>query len=134
MDRLSADRRSWNMGRIRSRDTGIEMAVRRHLHGLGYRYRLTSSLPGKPDLVFPRQRIAVFVHGCFFHRHGCHNSSNPKSNRTFWEKKFARTVERDAEVEAELREQGWTVVVLWGCEVERDVATATKGLKRLLGS
>jgi len=120
------------MARIRGHDTGPEMAVRRHLHHLGYRYRLRYPLTGKPDLAFPRQRIAVFVHGCYWHRHGCGNTSTPKTRTDFWTAKFDRTVERDREVRAVLERRGWRVILLWECEIEADVSQATRELRSLL--
>lgn len=121
------------MSRIRGKDTGPELAVRRYLHGQRYRYRLNSKLPGKPDLVFGgRTRIAVFCHGCWFHRHGCANTVMPKTNTDFWRRKFDRTIERDREVEVLLISQGWLVVVIWECDIKRDVAGATMDLRREL--
>lgn len=109
------------MGRIRGVDTGPEMAVRRAAHRLGYRFRLhRRSLPGRPDLVFPSRRAAIFVHGCFWHRHeGCRKASMPKTRVEFWQAKFARNVERDAEVQERLRAAGWRVLVVWECEIGR---------------
>lgn len=98
------------------------MAVRRAAHRLGYRFRLhRRSLPGRPDLVFPSRRAAIFVHGCFWHRHGgCRKASTPKTRVEFWEAKFARNVERDAEVQQRLRAAGWRVLVIWECEIGRN--------------
>jgi DNA mismatch endonuclease (patch repair protein) len=132
VDRLTREHRSWNMSRIRGRDTTPELAVRRYIHGLGYRYQLRSALPGKPDILFPRQRVAVFIHGCFWHRHGCGNTTTPRTNTDFWQTKFSRTIQRDAEVQSSLEGLGWTSVVLWECDIERDVAQATAGLRALL--
>lgn len=114
--------RSALMGRIRGVDTGPEMTVRRAAHRLGYRFRLhRRSLPGSPDLVFPSRRAAIFVHGCFWHRHeGCRKASTPKTRVEFWQAKFARNVERDAEVQERLRAAGWRVLVVWECEIVRN--------------
>jgi len=132
VDRLTQEQRSWNMSRIRSRDTSPELAVRRYIHGLGYRYRLGSTLPGKPDLVFPRQRVAVFIHGCYWHRHGCRNTTTPGTNTAFWLSKFDRTVQRDCEVQRTLQQLGWKTVLLWECDIERDISQATEELRKLI--
>lgn len=106
------------MSRIKGRDTKPELLLRKALHSLGFRYRLHGALPGKPDLVFPRYRTVVFVHGCFWHRHqGCKVASTPKSNTSFWLDKFARNTTRDAEVQAHLRDAGWRVLTVWECAV-----------------
>lgn len=131
VDTLSPGQRSERMSRIRGRDTAPELALRRALHGLGLRYRLHSAkLPGRPDIVFPSRRAAVFVHGCFWHRHGnCRIATSPKSNTPFWEAKFERNVERDLQNGERLRELGWTVIVAWECELSvpaKAKATAKK--------
>lgn len=106
------------MSRIRGRDTAPEVALRKALHALGLRFRLHAKLPGKPDIVLPRHRAVVFVHGCFWHRHGgCKVASTPKSNTDFWEEKFGRNVARDARVRRELEEAGWRVHIAWECEL-----------------
>lgn len=106
------------MKKVRQRDTKAEIAVRQAAHALGYRFRLhRRDLPGSPDLAFPRHKVAVLVHGCFWHRHpGCRYASTPKNNSEFWNDKFRRNVERDARKESELRELGWKVLVIWECE------------------
>ncbi|KAA2235585.1 very short patch repair endonuclease [Salinarimonas soli] len=106
------------MSRIRGRDTKPEMVVRSVAHALGRRFRLQRrDLPGTPDLVFPRSRAVIFVHGCFWHRHsGCRKASTPSTRREFWEEKFARNVVRDAANERKLRAMGWAVLVIWECE------------------
>ncbi len=107
------------MARIRSRDTGPELAVRRALHAAGLRYRLhVRGMPGTPDMVLPGQRAVVEVRGCFWHQHpGCRNARLPATRRDYWLPKLARTVERDRAVEGALQATGWTVLVAWGCEV-----------------
>ena len=129
-DFLTPRQRSERMSRIRSQDTRPEMALRRQLHALGLRYTLGNKrLPGKPDLVLPRHRAVVFVHGCFWHSHqGCNIATTPKSNTPFWTAKFDRNVARDVRVKAELEAQGWRVFTVWECEVQsgvraRDAAT-----------
>ena len=118
MDRLTKQHRSWNMSRIRGKDTKPEMRVRSLLHRMGFRFRLhRKDLPGKPDIVLPAYETVVFVHGCFWHRHpGCRFAYTPKSRVDFWQTKFRRNVERHQEVTAELEELGWRVVVIWECE------------------
>lgn len=121
MDILTSEKRSALMSRIGGRNTRPELVVRRAAHALGLRFRLhRRDLPGSPDLVFPRRRRALFVHGCFWHRHeGCRLSYTPRSNVEFWEAKFRRNVERDARVMEELRASGWQPDVIWECETRR---------------
>jgi DNA mismatch endonuclease (patch repair protein) len=109
------------MAAVHSEDTGPEMAVRRILHGLGYRYRLhVRALPGRPDMVFPARRKIVFVHGCFWHRHGdCQYATSPKTRKVFWQSKFADNVERDRRAKRELKRMGWTVLTVWQCELKK---------------
>ena len=113
----SAERRAL-MARVRQKDTEPEMIVRRLLYGLGYRYRLhRRNLPGTPDICFPGRKKAVFVHGCFWHRHpGCRRASTPKTRTSFWGEKFAQNVARDRRKLAELRRLGWETVVVWECQ------------------
>lgn len=134
MDGMDAAARSALMGRIRGVDTGPEMVVRRAAHRLGYRFRLhRRSLPGRPDLVFPSRRAAIFVHGCFWHRHeGCRKATMPKTRVEFWRAKFARNIERDAEVQQSLRAGGWRVLVIWECEIGRN-GDLDRTLREFLG-
>ncbi len=119
-DSLTPARRSANMAAIRSKDTSPELAVRRLVHALGYRYRLhRRDLPGKPDLVFGPRRKVIFVHGCFWHMHPkakCLDARAPKSNTGYWGPKLARNVARDAANTSRLRSLGWKVLIIWGCE------------------
>ncbi len=128
VDRLSRERRSENMSRIRSRDTRPELAVRRAAHALGLRFRLhRRDLPGRPDLVFPRYRLAVFIHGCFWHRHqGCPNCTSPKTRPDFWQAKFEANVARDRRVAEELGRLGWSATVIWECETEDTLKLASR--------
>ena len=123
MDRLSPADRSENMRRVKGKDTAPEHVVRKALHALGLRFRLhRSDLPGRPDIVLPGRRTAIFVHGCFWHRHvGCRRASMPAARREFWAAKFARTIERDAENITALEKLGWGVAVIWECDL-RDQA------------
>lgn len=108
------------MRRIRKTDTSPELAVRRLAHCLGYRFRLyRRDLPGTPDLVFPRLRKVIFVHGCFWHQHsGCRLARKPKSRLDYWLPKLARNVERDRVAERELQALGWSVLTIWECETK----------------
>ena len=118
-DRISSARRSWNMSRIKGKDTCPEIVVRSILHRLGYRFRLhRKDLPGKPDIVLPKHETVIFVNGCFWHRHtGCRQATTPKSNTAFWKKKFADTIKRDRKQQRLLKEAGWRVLVLWECQI-----------------
>lgn len=110
--------RSRMMSGIRGRDTKPELIVRSYLHKAGLRFRLGMKLPGKPDLVFPKYRAVVFVHGCFWHRHaGCKYAAVPKSNAAFWRKKFKENVSRDCRVQELLEQAGWRVIVVWECNL-----------------
>jgi len=119
-DSLTHERRSWNMSRIRGRDTGPEVAVRQTLHRLGYRFRLhRRDLPGRPDIALPKYRTVVFVQGCFWHRHsGCRYAYTPKTRTEFWGKKFQDTVVRDSNNRQLLQCAGWNVLYVWECEVK----------------
>jgi DNA mismatch endonuclease, patch repair protein len=121
MDRISPEARSRNMSRIRSADTKPEMTVRRLVHAMGFRYRLhVRDLPGRPDLVFQRLRKAIFVHGCFWHRHRCANGrSIPATRSEFWTAKFRSNVDRDRRTRRQLKAAGWQVLTVWECEVEK---------------
>lgn len=119
IDRISEEHRSWNMSRIRAKDTKPELEVRSLLHRLGFRFRLHRiDLPGTPDIVLSKYRAAVFVNGCFWHRHaGCKYAYTPKSNIDFWENKFSRTIERDKENISKLEASNWHVIIVWECEI-----------------
>lgn len=133
-DRISVEHRSWNMSRIRGKDTKPEIALRSLMHRAGFRYRLhDKKLPGKPDLVLPRHKTAIFVNGCYWHRHpGCPKATTPKTNTAFWTKKFAETVERDARKNSELTESGWRVVTVWECELEDDPVSIVEAVRKQL--
>lgn len=117
------------MAAIRGKDTAPEMQVRRLLHRLGYRFRLhRRDLPGSPDIVLPRHRTVVFVHGCYWHRHtGCRYATTPRTRTAFWTEKFRRNVERDAAQQQQLRAAGWRVLIIWECEL-RDLEALTRRL------
>lgn len=120
MDRMTPEQRHRCMSHIRGKDTGPEWVVRRMVHAMGFRYRLhVKGLPGKPDLVLPRHRKIVFVHGCFWHAHGCRPSRKiPATHMRFWKEKFARNVARDRQVLRQLWSSGWQVLVVWECETK----------------
>ena len=120
--------RSANMARIGARDTGPELAVRRLLHRLGYRYRLHNrQLPGTPDISFPGRRKAVFVHGCFWHRHdGCRRTTTPRTRTAFWKDKFDKNVVRDRTNMMDLSALGWETMVVWECETTDIEALASR--------
>lgn len=138
VDTISREHRSWNMGKIRSRDTKPERLVRSLLHHLGFRFRLhRNNLPGKPDIVLPKWKHVVFVHGCFWHRHAdCKFSYTPKSRVEFWTAKFAGNVKRDRTNMLKLEALGWTVSVVWECQlsnpgrVEMDLEKSIKGPRK----
>lgn len=119
MDRVSIAQRSENMRQIKSKDSIPELTVRRLVHQLGYRYRLHDhSLPGRPDLVFPQRRKIIFVHGCFWHVHQrCKLSHVPSSRQEYWQPKLQRNNARDRLHRRRLKQLGWTVFVVWECEV-----------------
>lgn len=121
------------MSRVRQKNTKPELVVRRIAHALGYRFRLhRRDLPGKPDIVFPRHRLVIFVHGCFWHRHDdCKLASTPKTRVDFWKKKFDNNVKRDVQVRENLERAGWRVETVWECET-RDTIRIEQQLRDLL--
>ncbi len=127
-DTVDREKRSEIMSRVGSRDTKPELVVRRIAHGLGFRFRLhRKDLPGRPDIVFPRYRSVIFVHGCFWHRHpSCKYASSPKTRVEYWEDKFRSNVARDARNETLLRDLGWRVLVIWECETKDREAVAER--------
>ena len=120
------------MSRIRSADTSLEMKVRRYLYAEGYRYRTGFRLRGRPDIVFPRRKIAVFVNGCFWHMHGCRLSSIPSTRRDFWEAKLTGNKIRDRNNVVMLEKEGWKVVTIWECKIEDSLEKAILPLLKLL--
>lgn len=122
MDVVDAATRSRMMSGIRGKNTAPEMLVRRFLHARGYRYRLhRTDLPGKPDLVLPRLKVCIFVHGCFWHRHpGCAYATTPKTRPEFWKEKFQKNVMRDLANINALEDSGWNVLTVWECHLKND--------------
>ena len=123
MDNLTPEKRSWNMSRIPNRDTKPELALRSALHRLGYRFRLSDkNLPGRPDIVLPKYKTAVFVHGCFWHRHkGCKYAYTPKSKVEFWQHKFEENIVRHERNISDILSNGWIPVVIWQCQIKHDL-------------
>lgn len=119
-DRITSGKRSWNMSRIRSRNTKPELRVRSLLHRMGYRFRLhRKNLPGSPDIVLKKYNLVIFVHGCFWHRHSrCKYAYTPKSRIEFWGAKFAQNMARDRRNREDLESAGWQVQYLWECETK----------------
>lgn len=119
-DVFSKEKRSFIMSRVSGKDTGPEMVVRRMLHMMGFRYRLhAKDLPGKPDVVLPRHRKVVFVHGCFWHGHrNCKRSKRPSSNEKFWNEKIEKNIKRDETAKRKLKKVGWDVLVVWECQTK----------------
>lgn len=121
-DRLSPEKRSWNMSQIKGKDTKPEIAVRRYLFGKGFRFRKNDKrYPGKPDIVLPKYHTVIFIHGCFWHHHaGCKQATIPKTKTGFWEKKFAQNADNDARNKRKLKEMGFRVITIWECEIEKN--------------
>ena len=120
------------MSRIRSKNTIPEIKVRKYLFNKGYRYRINYSLPGKPDIVFPKQKIAVFINGCFWHQHSCKNSVIPKTNVKFWKNKLELNKNRDKSIILELKNSNWKTIILWECEIENNFDNIINNLLNLL--
>jgi len=136
MDKLSSERRSENMRRIRGKDTAPELAIRKLCRDIGFPgYRIhRKDLPGKPDLAWVGRKLAIFVHGCFWHGHDCAEGiRKPQSNRDYWIPKIARNKQRDDENTAALNAAGWDVLVIWECEINRSTNLPVK-LQRFLSS
>lgn len=126
-DNHTKEQRSYNMSRIRAKDTKPEEIVRKYLFCRGLRYRKNDKrYPGHPDIVLPKYKTIVFVHGCFWHRHpGCRYATTPSTNTSFWNEKFRKNVERDRTEQSALKEMGWKVLIVWECELKKDKRTET---------
>ena len=112
--------RSWNMSRIHAKDTKPELAVRKYLFSKGFRYKKNySKLPGTPDIVLPKYRAVIFIHGCFLHKHNCSRFKWPQSHQEYWENKINSNVLRDLKIKNELESLGWHVIVVWECELKK---------------
>ena len=134
MDTITKEQRSSNMSKIRSKDTLPELLVRKTLWQMGYRYRLHyKKLPGKPDIVIVKHKIAVFVHGCFWHRHkNCIEASRPKTNQEYWEAKINKNIERDKKYKKEIEKLGWKVITVWECSIKHDIEKNIAVLRTLM--
>ena len=119
-DTITKEHRSWNMSRIKGKNTKPELIVRSMLHSLGYRFRLNrNDLPGRPDIVLPKYKTVIFVHGCFWHQHkNCKRSSIPKSNQKYWLPKLKKNVTRNKHSIEALKKAGWKVLIIWECETK----------------
>lgn len=131
-DKLTPERRSWNMSRIKGKDTKIEVEVRKYLFSKGYRFRKNDKrYPGKPDIILPKYHVAIFVHGCFWHRHkGCKDATTPKTRTEFWLEKFDKNVKNDQIKQEKLREGGWKIIVIWECELKKDFIKTMEWLEQ----
>lgn len=136
VDVHTPERRSFNMSRIGGRDTSPEVTLRSALHRAGLRFRLhVKDLPGRPDIVLPRRRLVIFVHGCFWHRHpGCRFTTTPATNTEFWKTKFARNVERDADNIAAAQAAGWAVFVAWECEIKGSTGAVLQRVREAIAN
>ena len=130
-DNHSKEARSFNMSQIRSSDTNPEILVRKYLFSRGLRFRKNDKrYPGHPDIVLPKYKTIIFVHGCFWHQHNnCHYAKMPASNVDYWKEKLAKNINRDYKVQNELIKQGWRVIVVWECQLKNSLKNAT--LERL---
>jgi DNA mismatch endonuclease (patch repair protein) len=132
-DIYSPEKRSEIMGRVKGRDTKPERVVRSLIHRMGFRFRLhASQLPGRPDIVLPRHRKVIFVHGCFWHQHpGCRRAKLPQTRAEWWKSKLTRNRQRDLEAQEHLWQQGWKVLVIWQCQLH-DPRRLEAGLRKFL--
>lgn len=134
-DSVSSARRSEIMSHIKSKGTSIELLVRRKLFSMGYRYRVNyKALPGKPDIVFTKKKIAIFIHGCYWHGHDCGSryAHSSQSNKTYWGPKIERTKQRDEKHIQALEADGWTVIVLWECQIRQSFDQTVEFIVKIL--
>ena len=133
-DTVSKETRSRMMSSVRAKNTKLELEVRRRLFAMGFRYRLhKKNLPGTPDMVFPKYRAVLFVHGCFWHYHGCHLSTLPNTRRSWWKKKLEGNSKRDSAVVSELKNLGWRILVIWECSFRKPKTDRAEALDRIAG-
>jgi DNA mismatch endonuclease (patch repair protein) len=134
MDFWTKDKRSSVMSKIRSKNTRPELILRSALHRQGYRFRIhAKNLPGKPDIILPKYKTIIFVHGCFWHFHKeCPEGRIPDTNSSFWEEKLSRTMERDVKHQKYFIDLGWKVLVIWECEIEKKLDDVLKNINRVL--
>lgn len=135
-DTITSEKRSWNMSRIKGKDTSIEIRVRKWLYHHGYRYRKNvSALPGKPDIVLNSYNTIIFIHGCFWHRHpNCKDATIPKTRTEFWKAKFERNVFNDNKNKEELEKRGYQVLVLWECDINKRFNETVQNIASILGT
>ena len=136
-DKITPEHRSWNMSRIKGKDTKIEVKVRSWLFAKGFRFRKNDRrYPGTPDVVLPKYRTVIFINGCFWHRHeGCRYATTPKTRTEFWQKKFDRNVANDIRHKEELEAIGWNVITVWECELKKNLFEETmQGLKERINN
>lgn len=135
VDSLSKEKRSWNMSRIRCRDTSIEVRVRKWLFHQGYRYKKNvSKLPGKPDIVLSTYKTVIFIHGCFWHRHNnCKYATTPKTRTDFWNEKFKKNISNDFKNKKVLEELGYQVIIIWECEINKRFDETLKKIVSVIG-
>jgi DNA mismatch endonuclease (patch repair protein) len=133
MDVHTPKQRSYNMSRIKGKNTRPELLVRKWLWSSGYRYRLhRKDLPGKPDIIFSQQKKALFVHGCFWHKHNCRFFKWPQTNREFWKKKINKNIRRDQKNYHALNADGWSYLIIWECQVKDENSELISQLKRFI--
>ncbi len=134
MDKLSPEVRSRLMSRIHGKDTAPEIAIRRILSTCGYRYRLHyAAVPGKPDIAFPRLKKAIFVHGCFWHGHSCPRGAMPTTRIAFWTTKLSGNKQRDRRTRSELKRRGWSILVIWECQLKKNPSAIASRIIQFLG-
>jgi DNA mismatch endonuclease, patch repair protein len=129
MDKITSEARSRNMSKIKAKNTKPELKVRSILYSQGYRYRIHYPLEGKPDIVFPKKKVAIFVNGCFWHGHGCKIDHVSKSNSEFWLNKISNNKERDKKINQNLTNEGWKVLTIWECDKLSDISKMWKLLR-----
>jgi DNA mismatch endonuclease (patch repair protein) len=129
-----SEQRSRNMSAIKSKNTKPEIKVRKVLHSMGYRFRLHSkNLPGSPDIVLPKYKTVIFVHGCFWHRHqNCKYASTPKTRQEFWNKKFNENINRDKINQENLSSKGWKIIIIWECEIKNKKINLEQIFKKVI--
>lgn len=134
-DTITPEKRSWNMSRIKAKDTSIEIRVRKWLYHHGYRYRKNvSTLPGKPDIVLKSYNTVIFIHGCFWHRHpNCKDATIPKTRTEFWQSKFAKNIANDKKNTQKLEEMGFRVLIIWECEINKHFDETVSKISRIIG-
>ncbi len=127
-DRITIRQRSRNMSKIKSKNTKLEMIVREYLFSHGLRYRIHYKVQGRPDIAFPKYKIAIFINGCFWHQHGCRLSVIPKTRTDFWQKKLSANRERDLKVQGFLTSEDWVVITLWECDLTTSTTLTLENL------